>query len=380
MSLEKSHHYYLQHIIPGRITYARELRGLTKKELAEKVNKTPSAITQYETGKSNLSLDTFLSISRTLSLPLSFFADAEYTSEGNFSQCHFRANRDVTQACKKKAQRYGQQVFSIFDYLENKGIQFPAVSYPTIENCNLFDKQVEELAVSIRKELGLSLNPIHNMAQLIESKGIKIILLPKQDFTLDAFAMKINEQPCIMIDSDSPASRMQFDYAHELAHLILDENNPPCDAIFERRANRFASAFLMPSATFINDCPTRYNQQIFASIKERWHVSIAAALYRARQLGILSETAYKTAQITRAKAGTRVKEENEFEHGYPTLLNRAFELIKEEITLDEIAEELGIFLPELRSILELQKVSSKTLDIMMPKEKASVFDFSVHRI
>lgn len=379
MYSEKPQHYYLQNIIPSRITYARELRGYTKKELAEKINKTPSAITQYEIGKSNLSLDTFLSISQALSFPLSFFATENHNPVGSFSQCHFRANKKVPQSERIKALAYAKLVFSIFSFLESKGIKFPEQVFSALDDCNAYDKQVENLTASIRNQFGLSQNPIPNMAQFLESLGIKTILLPPQEIKLDAFATWLDGTPCVMIDSNSKASRMQFDYAHELAHLILDENNSPNDVLNERRANRFASAFLMPAETFSVYCPHRYNQQYFCSIKEHWRVSIAAALYRARELGIFSEASFKTAQIIRAKAGKRIEEENEFEKALPTLLNQAFKLIQDEIKLDEIANELGLYVSELRKILELQQVSPDILNAMMPAKKAAIFDFSVYK-
>lgn len=379
MYLEYPDNYYLQHIIPSRITYARELRGLTKKELAEKINKTPSAVTQFEIGKSNLSLDTFLSISHVLSLPLSFFVIEKYIPAGSFLQCHFRANQKVSQTGRIKALAYAKLVFSIFSFLENMGINFPIQKFSEFENCNVHDKQVENVALSVRKQLDLALSPIPNMAQLLESIGIKIILLPAQQVKLDAFATWFDDKPCVIIDSNSAASRMQFDYAHELAHLFLDKDNEPNDILFERRANRFASAFLMPAETFSKSCPYRYSKQAFVSIKNFWKVSIAAALYRARELGIISETSYKTAQITRARAGTRINEENEFEKALPTLLNQAFNLIYKDIKLDEIANNLGLYVLELRNILELQNVSSEILNAMMPTRKASVFDFAVYK-
>lgn len=48
MSVEKSPHYYHLNLDYKRLSFARELKGLTKKELAERIGKTPSAITQYE--------------------------------------------------------------------------------------------------------------------------------------------------------------------------------------------------------------------------------------------------------------------------------------------------------------------------------------------
>ncbi len=64
--------YHLNMLNSGRISYARELRGLTKKALAEKIQKTPAAVTQYEAGLKP-GVETLLKIAEVLELPLSFF-------------------------------------------------------------------------------------------------------------------------------------------------------------------------------------------------------------------------------------------------------------------------------------------------------------------
>ena len=159
-----------------------------------------------------------------------------------------------------------------------------------------------------------------------------------------------------------------------------DEESTPEDVLVERKANRFASAFLMPATSFKEDCPRSYRQSLFISVKKYWRVSIAAALYRARELGIISENSYKSALIRRSRAGTRTQEEEEFQHAYPTLLDQAMKLISHEVRLDEMADELGMRLTDLRELLELQKVSPETLDAMMPQtKKATILDFSLSR-
>lgn len=380
MSAEKSPHFYLQNIDPSRIKFARELQGLTKKELAEKIGKTPSAVTQYETGKSGLSLDTFMTLARALSVPYAFFSKLNPPlPASSLGECHFRANRRVPQMERLRAFSYAAQVFTIFSYLKDKGVHFPDTTVPTYDGSQISERQIEKLAVAVRSAIGLGVGPIPNMAQLLESLGVRIIFLPERDVKLDGFATWFDDMPCVMIDSNSAASRMQFDYAHELAHLILDEDSTPEDVLIERRANRFASAFLMPAVSFTVDCPRYYRQQMFASVKKYWHVSIAAALYRARELGILSEKSYKSAQIIRNRAGTRSKEEGEFDRPIPTLLDQAMKLVCREIRLDDMAQDLGMGLYTLRDILEVQQVSSETLDAMMPRQKATVHQFSVFR-
>lgn len=380
MSTEKSPHYYFQHLDFTRISLARELRGLTKKELAERIGKTPSAITQYENGKSGLSFDTFMDIVQGLNILPGFLSrKCQPVPTSSFGSCHFRANARVTQSDRQQAYTYALQVAAIYEYLEDRGIRFPPLNVPIVEE-NISEHQIETLVVSIRKAMGLGLGPILDMAQLIEGIGIRIIMLPVTGKKLDAFANCFSGHPYIMLDSDAPASRMQFNIAHEYAHHILDAESVPSNPLVERRANRFASAFLMPAATFSNDCPRQYRRALFGSVKQTWHVSIAAALYRARELGILSEQAYKSAQIIRARTGLKTHEEGEFTPPLPSLLERAMSLMIGSVTLDVMAEDLGIHLHELRSILTLQNVSEKTLDALTPApRRATVIPFNVYK-
>ncbi|WP_300786513.1 XRE family transcriptional regulator [uncultured Desulfovibrio sp.] len=381
MSAEKSPHFYLQNLDPGRIKFARELHGLTKKELAEKIGKTPSAVTQYEAGRSGLSLETFTALAHALSVPFSFFSKCNHPlPTASFSECHFRANRRVPQMERLRAFSFAVQVFSIFSYLADRGVHFPETAFPTFDGSQVQEREIEKYAVEVRSAANLGLGPIPNMAGLLESLGVRIILLPAREAKLDGFATWFEGTPCVMIDSNSAASRMQFDYAHELAHLIFDEESTPEDPLVERRANRFASAFLMPATSFRADCPQFYRQSHFVSVKKYWHVSIAAALYRARELGILSEKSYKSAQISRSRAGTRMQEEEEFPPSMPSLLDQAMRLVCHDVRLDEMALDLGMSQHGLRDILELQNVSPDVLDVMTPPtKKARIIDFSVYR-
>lgn len=381
MSSEMPPHFYLQNIDPSRIKFARELRGMTKKELAEKIHKTPSAVSQYESGISGLKLDTFISLANALSVPFSFFSKFNYPlPSASLGKCHFRVNRRVSQMERQRAFSFAAQVFTIFSYLTDKGVHFPEVNIPTFDDREVQERQIEESAKAVRMALDLGSAPIPDMAVLLESLGVRIIMLPAREVKLDGFATWFAGIPCVMIDSNSAPSRMQFDYAHELAHLILDEESTPDDPLVERRANRFASAFLMPADTFGIECPSHYRQELFASIKKSWHVSIAAALYRARELGKLSENAYKSAQIIRSRAGTRLHEENEFQPPLPSLLDQAMRLVCKDTRLDEMASDLGMSVHGLRAILELQNVSSDILDAMTPPtSRAKIIDFAVYK-
>lgn len=376
-------YFYFQKHDPKKIIFARELRGLTKKELAEKIERTPSHVTQFENEKCAISFEVFQKLCEVLSFPPSFFSkESVLLPNASLGLCHFRANQRVPQKKRIQVLAYAELVMMIFDYLEETFIKFPIDSVPRCED-DITESQIESFTVEVRKQLGLGLGPINNMAKLLEGIGVRIILFPHDEVNnLDGFATWINGRPCIMVDASAPASRMQFDYAHEFAHLVLDENSPIDSSTVERRANRFASSFLMPYASFKRECPNRYTSSIFCAVKQRWYVSIAAALYRARQLGVMSEYSYTNAMKSRSKKfpGTdrslRVNEECEFQHPMPSLLNKAFELICGEVGLEEIAERIGVTVSCLYDILKLQNVSEDVLGSMMPTaKKGKIFDF-----
>lgn len=358
-----------------RLLFARKLRGLTKKALAETAGATPNHLARLEAGLAWPDAALFNRLTSVLGFPPAFFRGEELPA-GDLAQTHFRANRRVPRNVRQAAFNYGRLVFSIFAYLENRGVNFPEPKTPSFPQPD-DERDMEELALEARAEAGLGVGPIRDAALALENLGVKVILLPENPVRLDAFAAWINGAPCVLVDGGQAPGRMQFDFAHELSHLVFDRHNPPDDPLLERRANRFAGAFLMPAPSFGAECPRRYDPRAFIKIKERWRVSISAALYRGRQLGIISEKAYLAACVARQKAGTRINEEHEFEAPAPTLLDGALDLIAEHARLDKMAEDLALEPRELTAILRAQQVSEAVIAKMRgPLRQARIFDFA----
>ena len=69
--------------IDSRIKDMRIKRGLTQKELADRINKSVSAISGYETNIQTPPTDVLISISQVLHVPLNYFVDISY--EKNYS-------------------------------------------------------------------------------------------------------------------------------------------------------------------------------------------------------------------------------------------------------------------------------------------------------
>jgi len=351
----------LARLDPRRITVGRELRGLTKKTLAERIGKTPSAISQFESGKSGLDLETFSALALALGLPPSFFIQDSDCLDVDFSTCHFRANRSVPQCDKRRAFRHVMAVVDIYRALERHGIAFPEPAIPTYTLDKFSPPALEKLAQEIRQEWNLGEGPILDMASFLESKGVLVVLLPVEFAKLDAFSIWAEDRPCIAITKSLAASRMQFDYAHELAHLVLHMEEAAGDPESERIANYFAGAFLAPARTFRLDCPRSWHYNVFLELKQYWRISIQASLFRARQLGLINESRYRWAMVDLSQRGERTQESGEFDQPLPTLLQQALELLKGELMLDELASEVRMSEAELEGYLRSQLVAPESI-------------------
>ena len=368
MGTGRTIHYCWSELNPQRLTAARELRGLTKKALADLIGKTSSAVTQFEAGTSGMDFQTFEAIVEALQLPPAFFILQEGYSLDPGS-CHFRAKRDVTQILRRRAIGYASRVLNVFWALEKMGVQFPEADIVAkTEPAHYSPGEIDAVATYTRKSWGLGLGPISNMAQLLESKGVFIVLLPDEYAGIDAFSdWATDERPCIVAVGNSNPSRLQFDYGHELAHLLFHKDIPTGMRETERFADGFSGAFLMPSATFGKYCPTSWTYRGFLNVKQEWFVSMQAAMYRARELGKISDRAHRGGIIFLREKSLHINEPGEFEAPYPFMLTDALELVAGEVVLAELAEDIGLSADELENILRVQQVPQSTIDKFKPR-------------
>jgi len=119
----------------------------------------------------------------------------------------------------------------------------------------------------------------------------------------------------------------------------------------EKQANRFAGAFLAPRESFLEECPRRWSLKAFQHLKLRWRMSIQALLYRAKDLGCISQSTHQRAMVQITKLNMRKNEGSEWEIEQPVLITQAIELLNDQITLNSLAEELSVMPPELRDML-----------------------------
>lgn len=354
MSISKgdSPQFALDRMDPSRITFARELRGLTKKDLAEKIQKTSSAVSQIERGLLRPDLETFVGISFALKVPPSFFIrNPAFSKQIDLSSCHFRSLRSTTQAMRKQSTRKGDLWIDLMEVLGSKGVIFPDEQLSNFQGPPESNEDIERMAVALRKHWGMGLGPIPNIVKLLESKGILVLPLPDANDKVDAYSTWRGNKPCMLLSYHKSASRIRFDASHELGHLIMHEDITAGDTIAERQANRFAGAFLAPKESFLEECPKGWSYAGFSRLKDRWKISIQALLYRAKELGRISTSTHRRAMIQMSKANMRKNEGLEWEKELPVMITHALELLQGQITITELAAEISIYSNQLKDML-----------------------------
>lgn len=372
---------------PDRLKIAREYRGLKKNELAQRLNLTPSAVTQFENGQVKPNSQTVAHLSIALRFPASFFSQSNNSVVLSTEQCHFRSLLSCSQIERRRMIGAGSLIGIIVQFIEEH-INLPQeqVSNTVSYRANTFE-EIDEAAEKVRRNWGLGLGPIDNVIHLLESKGILVFRLLEDSRRLDAFSLWQKTHPLIFLNSEKgSASRNRFDAAHELGHLILHSDYLPGNKIQEHQANQFASAFLLPRETFLKECPRRLVWDHFLELKHRWKVSLAALVRRAKDLKIISEDTYKRANVQIAKNGWRRDEPLEPPTETPTILMQAFNLLNAEgWTTSEIAKELSLSEVDLKWLvfMDATGVETEPEDIQIqestndqPPLLTGIYDFS----
>lgn len=338
---------------PERLTLARELRGLTKQDLAEKIGKTSSAVSQFESARARPDGQTVARMMLALSVPASFFAktqDGPKLSVIPLDIGHFRSLRAASQRDRRMLLAKGSLMGALLAFLELK-VNLPQERVTQAAAVPVNAEAIETLAMEVRRKWDLNLGPIGNMVNLLERNGVVVIPIDEACREVDAFSLWNNKRPCIfLVMEKGSTSRTRMDAAHELGHLIMHADVAAGSPELERQANHFGSALLMPRDSFFHEAPQRLNWDHIWELKRRWKVSAAAIIRRTHDLGIFSESTYRRAFVQLNQFG-RTSEPHEPPKETPVALAKALAVIEQKWPLHQIAEDLGVNPLDLHNLL-----------------------------
>lgn len=332
----------------ARISLARNLRGILQGELSSLLKQTnQSIISNLETGKSDFTEEDVIKISKALNLPTSFFyKDKNFT---RLSKFYYRKRNAFPAAQLIPLEAKIDVIRSIYTELL-KSVDIQTQTLPSI---SVSDKNTpQQIADTFRLFLNIGEDPIINLVSIIEKLGIPVIFLDVESDKFSGMTLQTDiNQSIIVVNKNMPNDHKKFTIAHELGHLIMHipfSEDPDFlsdlenfEAV-EKQADQFAGAFLIPQTE------ARYQfrnltYSKLADFKIHWKVSKQAIIYRAKDVGAISETKFRSLFIELSRFGERKKEKHEIEIDQPRLLNKIIEVHERDLGFSRkrIAEELG---------------------------------------
>jgi Zn-dependent peptidase ImmA (M78 family)/transcriptional regulator with XRE-family HTH domain len=350
---------------PQRLRIARQLRKITRTRLAQELDVSAAAVGQWEAGATRPKPQTLVQIARTLRFPIEYFAASgrplpDFDTESSF----FRSLRKSSQIDREAAMAHAALLADLTEVIEQRA-RLPVLDIPehlADESCS--GPQIDEIARRVRASWDLKDEPIGDMVRLLEVHGAIVVRLELADQGIDAFSWLGPDRPFVILDTGKGnRARSRFDAAHELGHLVMHrERAKAADRDLEKQAHRFASAFLLPARQLEAEWPTgRLNWRELLKLKQRWQVSLAALLYRARDIELISPATYESAVKYMSRAGWRKLEPGDLgPPERPRLLRRAVQALEaNDISMDSLADLAHIPVQEVRTYLTVPGSSAR---------------------
>ncbi|WP_041255218.1 XRE family transcriptional regulator [Frankia sp. EAN1pec] len=349
---------------PARLAQARRLAGLTKRAVAGQLGVSPVAVGQWEAGTHAPRPDHVGRLAEVLDVPPAFLAAGRPYARLESSAAHFRSLRRTPVSQRNKAIAFTEQVWELTYALE-KRVQLPPVDLPGFSAgevvTDVAGTDPAGAARALRQAWNLGTGPIPHLVRTMENHGLIVTLVPfagTATATVDAFSTSHLPRPVVVLTPDraNDVYRHRFTAAHELGHLLLHPDTAPGDAIQEKEADAFAAELLTPSAEITPQLPARVDLHALDQLSKQWGVSVDSLVYRCREVGAVSDAAYRRAyqRLNQLRQlGLFAREPVDGYRGeVPILLNRAYALAEEHgLTLATLARELACTLPRLRLLL-----------------------------
>lgn len=344
-------------MVGERIRRARLAKGLSLEKLAVKTGQiSKQAIHKYEQEKAVPGSAVLIRLAAALDVkPEYFFRPVEVKLEKvNFrrkSRLSVGEQKAIEETAKDQLERY----LLLEDVFPPNELQRPEFKpLPITINTS---EDAELAAAKVREQWNLGADPIENVTELLEERGIKVVEVDAGEQFDGLSGLVDGRHAVIIIKSDWPGERQRFTLAHELGHLIL-KISPNCPAKeSERCCHRFAGAFLVPSSAALFELGQKRRNLDFrelALLKVKYGLSMQAWVYRAFDLGIISHALFTNIFKEISRLRLRKREPDELKAEKPTRFKRLLlhALAEKIISETKASDLLGVRADELRPTIE----------------------------
>ena len=360
-----------------RLRIAKELRGLSNIDFAEKLGCSISKVKQLLDVDKEINDNDQLEISSTLNLPMSFFMRND-TQPHETDQIFYRSVARIKAQHKKSNEAYTLLAVNINKYLTQK-VKLPSFQRPDLDitECLGQHKYAEYLASELRGLWALGNQPINNVVSLCELKGIRVFRLPTEIKEIDALSFFDDEtgSPFIFLNTFKSAERARFDCAHELGHIVMHTHNKKIrvekdNRVLETEADQFSSEFLMPTDAFFATAPRYLSLENMIEYKKVWRTSLKAINYKAHKLGLISDWVNRSNLMKINSLGFNITEPEETHRDESLMLPKIMSVLASHPSFDKnkMLDEIGISEDDFN---QLTFDSLAKIDI--PKKKSKLY-------
>ncbi|MBX7140503.1 MAG: XRE family transcriptional regulator [Chitinophagales bacterium] len=283
----------------NRLKLARKLAGMSLQELSDSLTNTVTkqSLHKYETGLMKPTSELLLELSKILKVKPDYFLRPTKTELG---EVLFRKRKGLSKKNEESIIERARDYVERYVELENILSAHSSFKNPLEEFVIKNKKDVEQAANQLREKWELGTLPIPNIVEVLELKGIKVLLIESVE-EVDGLATITSEGiPLVVVNTKGRSiERIRFTIIHELAHLLLRFH----DSVLKNQkeveilCHCFSTCFLIPSKMLLKLIGSSKRSYIaiaeLISIKEYYGISIRALVHRLRELQLITPNYYQ---------------------------------------------------------------------------------------
>lgn len=351
-----------------RVAAARKQAGMNQEVLSEALGFNDRQIlSNIESGKRALSPEELLKIMEVTGQDLNFFTDPyRLVGEGSFSFRAHKADEEVITAFETQAGRWVALYRRLCRFNEeSKAAVAPYALSLKLDPDSTYE-EADAAAEWLHREWNLGDTPAWTLAEAAEKKLRVLVLFVDAPDAISGAACRLKDLDTILVNRRDNPGRRNFDFAHELFHILTWDRMPPerVDSEhptarkakrIEQLANKFASRLLLPR----NELRTRWEagdsdtpiELRLKKLAEHFGTSSQALYWRLVNDGLLEKDAVVDYQELPEPDWSLVKPPRAYSFAFMDILAKALRAgnisaRKAANVVDVTLEELGLLFDE----------------------------------